>query len=389
MVTALPSKSGRKRQKRWAADPKLLGSVAILVAIGFLMIYSSAMGEAYLDIIPSAIGPLIRQLISFIVGISAAFILFRLSIGFYKTMVMYVYIFAIFLLLLVFVPGMGVQAFVSYQWIRIGSFTFQPSELAKMATILIVANYFSERDVKHINFSDTMRLFIMFSIPLLLIFMEPDMGAIIVMLAIFVIQFFLSGAPILGLVSISGVSLALGTGVLLLGKGSYILDRFKGFLDPIGTWQGAGWQLYNSLIAISYGGFFGRGLLNGQMKYTNNLPEMSNDFIFSLIGEELGVIGAIFVLVLFLIFVISAIRIAARTTNMFCYLTALGIAVHIGFQAFINTGVVVGLLPTTGLTLPFISSGGSSLIVSLAEVGILLGIDKASWKERNLELENG
>lgn len=299
------------------------------------------------------------------------------------------YVISIILLLLVFVPGMGVQAYVSTQWIRFGAFTFQPSELAKLSVILIVANFFSSRDVKKINFDQTLQLFFMFCLPLLLIFLEPDMGAIIVMLAIFVVQFFLSGAPVLGLVTISLTTLGLGTGLLILGKGSYILDRFSGFLDPIANTQTSGWQLYNSLVAISYGGFFGRGLFNGQMKYTDRLPEMSNDFIFSLVGEELGLIGSLLVLALFMVVVVSAIRIAARTTNMFSYLVSLGIAVHIGFQAFINTGVVVGLLPTTGLVLPFISSGGSSLIVSLAEVGILLGIDRASWRERNLELKHG
>lgn len=363
--------------------------MAALVAIGFLMIYSAAMGEAYLGKIPSPGSMFIRQFISFFIGAGAGYILFRLGTGFIKNMVYPLYLVAIILLMLVFVPGMGVQAFVSHQWIRIGSFTFQPSELAKLATILIVANYFSTRDAKSIKFADTFQLFFMFGIPLLLIFLEPDMGAIMVMLAIFVVQFFLSGAPVFGLIAISSVSLGLGTLLLVLGKGSYIIDRFKGFLDPIGNWQTSGWQLYQSLVAISYGGFFGKGLFNGQMKFTNQLPEMSNDFIYSLVVEELGLLGAILVLVLFGIFVFQAVKIAARTTNMFNYLVALGIAIHIGFQAFINTGVVVGLLPTTGLTLPFISSGGSSLIVSLAEVGILLAIDKISWKERNLEIQNG
>jgi cell division protein FtsW len=385
----LPVRSESKRPKYWVPDTRLLASVAVLVVIGFLMIYSSAMGEAYLDLIPSPAGMMIRQGLSLLIGLVVGFILYRLGVGFYKTMAFPVYLFSIILLLLVFVPGMGVQAFVSKQWVRIGSFTFQPSELAKLATILIVANFFSVRNVKEINFRQTFSLFLMFGVPLLLIFLEPDMGAVVVMLAIFVVQFFLSGAPVLGLILISGASLGAGTLLLVLGKGSYILDRFSGFLDPISTKLGSGWQLFNSLVAISYGGFFGRGLFNGQMKFTNNLPEMSNDFIFSLVTEELGGLGAIVVLLAFVVFIFSAIKIAARTRNMFSYLVALGIAVHIGFQAFVNTAVVVGLLPTTGLVLPFISSGGSSLIVSLAEVGILLGIDRASWKERNLELKNG
>ncbi len=362
--------------------------MAALVAIGFLMIYSAAMGEVYLDKIPSTWFMFIRQVISCLIGIGAAFLFYRLGTGFIKSMVYPLYLVSILLLMLVFVPGMGVQAYVSYQWIKIGPFTFQPSELAKLATILIVANFFATRDVKRIDFAETFRLFVMFGIPLLLIFLEPDMGAIMVLLAIFVVQFFLSGAPVFGLVAISSASLGLGTLMLILGKGSYIIDRFKGFLDPIGNWQTSGWQLYQSLVAISYGGIFGKGLFGGQMKFTNQLPEMSNDFIYSLVAEELGLLGALLVLALFMLFVFSAIKVAGRATNMFNYLGALGIASHIGFQAFINTGVVVGLLPTTGLTLPFISSGGSSLIVSLAEVGILLAIDKHSWKTRNLETKN-
>lgn len=389
MEKSSPVRSESKRPRHWVPDTRLLVSTACLVVIGFLMIYSSGMGEAYLDLIPSPMSMLIRQIISCLIGLACGFVLYRLGTDFYKSLVFQLYIISILLLLLVFVPGMGVQAFVSNQWIRIGSFTFQPSELAKLSVILIVANFFSTRDVKKIDFRQTLRLFVMFGIPLLLIFIEPDMGAVIVMLAIFVVQFFLSGAPVFGLVTVSLTSLGLGTGLLILGKGSYILERFTGFLDPIANSQTSGWQLYNSLVAISYGGVFGRGLFNGQMKYTNRLPEMSNDFIFSLVSEELGLVGALLVLTLFVVVVISAIRIASRTTNMFSYLVALGIAVHIGFQAFINTGVVVGLLPTTGLVLPFISSGGSSLIVSLAEVGILLGIDRVSWKERNLELKNG
>ncbi len=389
MEIASPVRSERKPRRNWAPDSLLLTAVSALVAIGLLMIYSAAMGEAYLGKIPSPGSMFIRQLISLFIGAGAGYILFKFGTVFIRNMVYPLYLVAIILLMLVFVPGMGVQAFVSHQWIRIGSFTFQPSELAKLATILIVANYFSSRDAKSIKFADTFQLFFMFGIPLLLIFLEPDMGAIMVMLAIFVVQFFLSGAPVFGLIAISSVSLGLGTLLLVLGKGSYIIDRFKGFLDPIGNWQTSGWQLYQSLVAISYGGFFGKGLFNGQMKFTNQLPEMSNDFIYSLVVEELGLLGAILVLILFGIFVFQAVKIAARTTNMFNYLVALGIAIHIGFQAFINTGVVVGLLPTTGLTLPFISSGGSSLIVSLAEVGILLAIDKVSWKERNMEIQNG
>lgn len=389
MAKSSQDRLGNKHQKHWVPDSRLLASTAGLVVIGFLMIYSSGMGETYLDLIASPMSMLFRQILSCLVGLVCGFFLYRLGVEFYKLLTYQLYIISILLLLLVFVPGMGLQSFVSTQWIKIGAFTFQPSELAKLSIILIVANFFSSRDVKGIDFNQTLRLFLMFSIPLLLIFLEPDMGAIIVMLGIFVVQFFLSGAPIFGLVTISLTSLGLGTGLLILGKGSYILDRFSGFLDPIANSQTSGWQLYNSLVAISYGGFFGRGLFNGQMKYTNRLPEMSNDFIFSLVGEELGLLGSFLVLGLFVVVIISAIKIASRTTNLFSYLVALGIAVHIGFQAFINTGVVVGLLPTTGLVLPFISSGGSSLIVSLAEVGILLGIDRASWRERNLELRNG
>jgi len=167
-----------------------------------------------------------------------------------------------------------------------------------------------------------------------------------------------------------------------LTRVAYWKDRVTAWLDPLNPnlSDNVSYQMVQSLIAIANGGFFGSGLFYGQQKF-GRLPMVESDFVFSLVVEELGFVGAVFVIAMFALFVVRAIRIASRSKNLFSYLVALGIGLHIGLQGFINMAVATGLLPVTGVTLPFLSAGGTSLIVNMLEVGILFAIDRNNRQE--------
>jgi cell division protein FtsW len=276
------------------------------------------------------------------------------------------------LLALVLHPSFGTVAGGSARWIAVGPITIQPSEPAKLAVIAFAAALLARR-WKYLGDARTLAvpLVPVVAVVCALILLQPDMGtALIVASSVFVLAF-AAGARIKHLAVGSAAMIAAGFG-LMYAEG-YRWARFTSFLDPWADPQGSGYQTIQSLIGLTSGGWFGVGLGAGRQKWMY-VPNAHTDFIFSIIGEELGLAGALAVLVLFGLLVYSAVRISLRAPDAFGRLLAAGIAGWFGVQALVNLGAVTGLLPITGVPLPFVSFGGSSLVVSLTAVGILVSV---------------
>ncbi|TGU74155.1 putative lipid II flippase FtsW [Geomonas terrae] len=276
------------------------------------------------------------------------------------------------LLLLVFVPGIGGTAKGASRWIRLPGFNFQPSELAKVALIMYMAYSLEKRQDKLKQFTTGflpyMLILGMFIVVLLA---QHDMGAALTMFAVAIMMLFAAGTKVqyilgMGLVALPGVC-------YLVFTKAYRMRRITAFLDPWQDPTDAGFQIIQSWLALGTGGFFGQGLGEGKQKLFY-LPEAHTDFILSVLGEEMGFIGVIVIASMFLLLVQRSIRVAIAAEDSFGRFLAFGISVLLGLEAFINMAVVTGLLPTKGIALPFLSYGGSSLIITLCAVGVLLNV---------------
>jgi cell division protein FtsW len=276
------------------------------------------------------------------------------------------------LLVIVFVPGIGGTAKGASRWIRFPGFNFQPSELAKIALIIYMAYSLDKKQEKVKFFSTGFAPYmVLLSILLALLLKQHDLGAALTMGVVAIIMLFTAGTRpryILGM----GV-LALPFICYLVLTESYRLRRIKAFLDPWKDPTDAGFQIIQSWLAFGNGGIIGQGLGEGKQKMFY-LPEAHTDFIMSVVGEELGLIGVLVIAAMFFLLVQRSIRVAVQAEDDFGRFLAFGIATLLGIEAFVNIGVVTGLLPTKGLALPFISYGGSSLIITLFAVGILLNV---------------
>jgi cell division protein FtsW len=276
------------------------------------------------------------------------------------------------LLILVFVPGIGGTAKGASRWIRFPGFNFQPSEFAKIALIIYMAYSLDKKQEKVKFFSTGFAPYmVLLAILLFILLKQHDLGAALTMGVVAIIMLFTAGTRpryILGM----GV-LALPFVYYLVMTESYRLRRIKAFLDPWQDPTDAGFQIIQSWLAFGNGGIIGQGLGEGKQKLFY-LPEAHTDFIMSVVGEELGLIGVLVIAAMFFLLVHRSIRVALQAEDNFGRFLAFGIATLLGIEAFVNIAVVTGLLPTKGLALPFISYGGSSLIITLFAVGILLNV---------------
>ncbi|MGO9028484.1 MAG: putative lipid II flippase FtsW [Acidimicrobiales bacterium] len=276
------------------------------------------------------------------------------------------------LLAVVLVPGLGVTAGGSSRWIGVGQFQLQPSELMKLALIIFTADLLARRvdriwDPKAV----VVPVLTILGISALLILKQPDMGTALVLCAIVFGILFMGGVPMKPIVQVLSVS---GVLAVLVGLADpYRRDRILSFLNPGAHQSGSGYQVWQSLIGLGSGGISGLGLGGGRQKW-GGLPNAHTDFIFSVVGEELGLIGAVLLLGLFFLLAWYGLRAATRSPDRFGSLMAVGITIWITAQAVINVGAVIGVLPVTGIPLPFVSYGGSSLVISMAAMGILLNI---------------
>lgn len=283
-------------------------------------------------------------------------------------------------LFLVLIPGIGREVNGSWRWIYIGPLHFQPSEIAKLSLILFLAYSLSKRKKAMDSFfNDFVPYLLLIGLTAGLLMMEAHLSATIIICSMSFIILFAAGAKIRHFVIIS-VPMVAGFSVIVMFT-DYMTTRINSFINPWSDLQGDGWQTVQSLYAIGSGGIFGRGLGQSMQKFLY-IPEPHNDYIFSILAEELGFIGVLAVLMLFLIFIWRGIKIAMNAPDVYSSLIATGITALIAVQSLFNVAVVSKVVPPTGVSLPFFSSGGSSLVLILLEVGILLNISRYSNYER-------
>ena len=275
-------------------------------------------------------------------------------------------------LLLAAVDVLGKTAQGAQRWIPLGPLSFQPSEIAKLLLIITLAKHI---DGHHeiTSWRQIVPLLAHAGIPILLIVQQPDLGTSMVLMAIFVAMLFAGGAPMRVIAGL-GAAAAAAVPVLWQMLHEYQRKRLIVFLDPGVDPQGAGYALIQSKIAVGSGQVFGKGLLHGTQNLLHFIPEQHTDFIFTVVGEELGFAGAILMLVLFGLWLWRAGAVAAQAKDRLGMLMAVGVLTMIGFHVFVNVGMTVGLMPITGIPLPFISHGGSALVVMLAATGLLINI---------------
>jgi cell division protein FtsW len=356
-------------------DTLLLSSVLALLGIGVIMVYSTSSITA-LRSYHDEYFFLKKELLYASLGILFLLIFARIP---YQHLGKRAYLtlgLSFLGLLLVLVPGVGVCIGGAKRWIHCGPLSMQPAEFAKLGLIIYLSFFLYKKQENLKKFSTgLLPPLVITSIFSGLVLLQPDFGTTFLLVSLLFILLFVGGGRILHLAL---VLIVFGcVGIFLVVKSPYRLERVLSFLDPWKDPMGTGFQIIQSFIAFGTGGIFGQGLGNGKQKLFY-LPEAHTDFIFSVLGEELGLIGVLIVISLFLIVIYCGIRIALRSRDYFGTYLAVGIISLVGLQAIVNMGVVMGLLPTKGTTLPFISYGGTSLMISLVGVGILLNISSQS-----------
>lgn len=286
------------------------------------------------------------------------------------------------LLLLASVLVLGNEQNGAKSWIPIGPLYLQPSELAKIAIIITFAVYLAGREGKLNRFVDLLPTFVFFGLPMFLIMLQPDLGSTLVFVSIYFGMLFVAGARPRNLLILIMIGAVLVGGVLTaqlkfgLDKPlkSYQLDRLTIFVDPYKDPRGAGYHVIQSQVALGSGGLWGKGLFKGTQTQLNFLPEQRNDFIFSVVGEETGFVGSVTLMVLFYIFLYRCIKIAASSKDQVGTLVATGFISMMVFHLLINIGMAAGIMPITGIPLPFFSYGGSSMLTNMIGVGLLLNV---------------
>ncbi len=352
----------------------LLGASAFLTGAGLIMILSASSVSAYAQYGSSFLF-FQRQAIYSVVGVAALFLTSRMRYAAWKRLAAPFLFISVGLLLLVLHPAVGTTVSGSARWIALGPVTIQPSEFAKLAVVVFVAMILT----KKWNHREELAHLALPLVPVMLIvcglvMLQPDLGTTVILAGSAFLLLFASGVRLryLFTVGLTGSTLGLA---LILGE-SYRRERLLSFLHPWADPMKNGYQLVQSLIALGSGGWTGVGLGASRQKWMY-VPNAHTDFIFSILGEELGLIGEIVVITVFCLLLYAGIRVAARAPDTFGRLLAAGIVSWFGLQALVNLGAVTGLLPITGVPLPFLSFGGSSLVVSLAAVGILVNIARS------------
>ena len=368
-----------------SSDKVLLSVVLILVGFGVIMVYSTSGVHASTE--GNEHYFLLRHLFSILFGVTAMTIVSLIPYQVYQRqgIIIPLLFFALSLLILTLIPGIGAKINNARRWLPIGNIrTFQPSELAKLIVVLYFSYYLVKKQEKIKSFTFTViPCLIIIGTFFLLIVRQPDLGTAINIVSLVLPMMFIAGVRLTHLLGISSVAIPIIT--FITWSNPYQKTRVLMFINPWQDPKGAGYQLIQSMIAIGKGGIAGVGLGRGQQKLFY-LPEPYSDFIFSTVGEELGLLGSIVIIVLFVVLIWRGMVIAFSAPDLFGTLAAFGLTLLIGVQAVINLGVVTGLLPTKGLPLPFISHGGTSLVVCLTGIGVLLNISKycpeIRWRQR-------
>lgn len=371
----------KRAVKKRSVDFILLIAIVALVFIGIIMVFSASWPEAMVDF-KDGYHFFRKQLIAAGAGFIGMIVLMNFNYRYLKKLALPIYFMSLLSGVLLFTP-LGVELKGATRWINLGFTTFMPSDAIKFGSIIFFAAFLSnKRDRIGTLVQGTIPSLGIIGLSCLFIYLQPDLGTTLTLAGALMGMFFIGGMKISHMFFIGG-----GAGAFLFyaiaGEGNeYRLDRWTTFLDPFADKLGKGWQVVQSLYALGSGGLFGLGLGKSRQKFFY-IPEAYNDFIFSIIGEELGLFGTLLVLFLFLIVIWRGIIIALKTEDIFgCYLAA-GITALITVQALINIAVVTSSIPTTGITLPFISFGGTSLLFYMSGIGILLNISRYAKLNRS------
>ena len=360
---------------RYGLDGILFGAALVLLTWGLVMVASASVAQAE-KITGAPFHYFYRQLLFVGIGLCAGFIIYLVPMKQWENSRMWLLLFAVFLLLVVLIPGLGLKINHARRWIDLGVFRLQASEPARLALILYLASYITRRQAELQN---TLRGLLnpigLLMIPAVLLLLEPDFGATVILFMVAFLMLFLGGARLLyfgGLVAGAAVA-----ATILVITAAYRMKRLMNFTDPWADIEHGGWQLAQSLIAVGRGEWTGVGLGNSVQKLLY-LPEMHTDFIFAILAEEFGLLGITILITLFGIIVWRGFVIGRRAEEMderfrayLCY----GLSGWLGLQALINMAVNMGILPTKGLTLPLVSYGGSSLITVCLILGLILRVD--------------
>ncbi len=368
------------RKATIAYDPVLLAAIFGLVGFGLVMVYSSSAITAQ-DKLGDGFFFLKRQAFAAAIGLVAMAVSMKLG---YRRMARLAYpllVVVVILLIAVLIPGIGTKVGGAKRWIRFPGVSIQPAEIAKVAWVIYLSYSLAKKreKVQHFSIGFLPHLGIA-GFLVILCMLEPDFGSSVALLFLMFVMLFAAGAKLSWLVG--SVLLAIPFAYTAIATSEYRMKRITAFLDPWANRQGSGYQVAESLMSIGSGGVSGLGLGDGRQKLFF-LPEAHTDFIFAIIGEELGLLGVAALISLYGLVIWRGIRASLNATEPFGTYLGLGITTLIGFQAVVNMSVAMGLVPTKGLTLPFISYGGSSLIVLMGAAGLLLSISGAADGGKN------
>ncbi len=354
-------------------DLWLFGATVVLAAFGLVMVYSASAVYA-LEKFGSDTHFALRQVVFLLVGLGVLFLAQRADYHWYKRAARPLLLLSLLLLVLVLVPGLGTRVGGAQRWFRIGPVSLQPSELAKIALVLYLGTLLADRNREVTKFWSG------FAAPLMVVglatgltLLQPDLGTAVLLGLCAILLLFVAGTRLLYIV-VAGMLAAPVAWFAVVGT-PWRLKRLMAFFDPEAHRQGAGYQVWEALVTTGSGGFSGVGLGEGQQKLFY-LPEAHTDFILAVIGQELGFVGFTLTLLLFAVILWRGTRVALRARDRFGTYLAFGFTGLLALQASINMAVVVGVLPTKGITLPFVSYGGSSLISSFLMAGIVLGVSR-------------
>ncbi len=360
-------------EEKQLPDYLILFVVFTLLTAGLIMILSASSIRAH-ELYGDSFYLFRHQLIWSVIGILAMFIFMNIDYHFYKKYSRKILLFSFILLIIVLIPGIGRVAGGSRRWLALGPVGIQPSEVAKIGIVIYTAQFLAVKNERIPSFfKGVLPPLSIFGIIFFLILMEPDLGTGITIAGTFFIMLFAAGIKISHLLMLMATSMPLFIYFIL--SEDYRRERLFAFINPWADPLDTGYHIIQSLIALGTGGLFGVGVGNSKQKFLY-LPEPGTDFIFAILGEEFGFIGALFILILYFILLWRGLKISLSCPDLFGSYLAIGITGMIIVQAIINIGVVTSSMPVTGITLPFISYGGTSLVIMLSAIGILLNISK-------------
>ena len=352
-------------------DKILLALPVCFAVISIVMIGSTAYDEAFIFNRDLKV-----QSAAFIIGFISIIFILLMDYRIFQKYEKFVYIGSILFLLTVYIPGLGVEHFGARSWINLGVADLQPSELVKITFVLLFANYLSRNSEKLFTYKGVF-FAALYGGPFIVIVLKEDLGSAIVMCIIWIIMVFFAGVDFKIYAKLSAMFL-LCVPLLYRFMASHQKERIDAFLHPDNLSLGGNYQVWHSKVAIGSGGFFGKGLFMGTQKELKFLPVQKSDFIFSVIIEELGMLGGIILISLYTLFLFRILKIARAAKELYGSLIVIGFIGMFAFQIFENIAMTMGLMPVTGITLPFISYGGSSVVSNMIALGFILDVGMRS-----------